>query len=301
MNLKNSDLCNMDRKARNVLNMYQALHPRSDKDRLYLPRSEGGKGLFSLKKCVTAEKKSLGQYLKMNEDEWLKSAWEEGSIKDEDPKVYREKTSKTRKEEWQSKTMHGQFLRQTKNLFSNDAWQWLQRGELMKETEGVIIAPQDQALRTRYIQRAIDVTNISPKCRKCNQKDETINHITSECPALTQNPYKKRHHTVARAVHWNLCKKYQIPCSIKCYEHQPQPVTENENAKLLWNYSIRTDRVIPAHRPDLTLVDKTSNKVSLTDVAVPWDSRAERARKKKEINTKTYELSSVDYGISQRK
>ena len=170
----------------------------------------------------------------MNEDERLRSAWEEGLIKeDEDPKVYRKRTSKSRMGEWQSKPMHGQFLRQTKNLSSNDTWQWLQRGELKKETEGMIMAAQDQALRTRYIQRAIDGTNISPKCRKCNQKDETINHIASECPALAQNQYKKRHDTVARAVSWNLCKKYQMPRSNNCYEHQPQPVTENENAKLL--------------------------------------------------------------------
>ena len=279
---KNSELRNMDRKTRKVLNMYQALHPRSNVDRLYLPRSEGGKGLLSLEECVNAEKRSLGQYLKMNEDEWLRSAWEEGLIKeDEDPKVYRERTSKSRMEDWQNKPMHGQFLRQTKDLSSNDTWQWLQRGELKKETEGMIMAAQDQALRTRYIQRAIDGTNISPKCRKCNQKDETINHIASECPALAQNQYKKRHDTVARAVHWNLCKKYQMPCSNKWYEHQPQPVTENENAKLLWDYSIRTDRVIPAHRPDLTLVDKTINKVSLIDVAVPWDSRAEQKEQEK--------------------
>ena len=44
----------------------------------------------------------------MNEDEWLRSAWKEGSIKeDEDPKVYREKISKSRMEEWKSKPTHG--------------------------------------------------------------------------------------------------------------------------------------------------------------------------------------------------
>ena len=58
-------------------------------------------------------------------------------------------------------------------------------------------------------------------------------------------------------------------------------MTENENAKLLWDYSIRTDRMIPAHRPDLTLVDKTINKVSLIDVTVPWDSRAEQKEQEK--------------------
>ena len=269
---------------RKELNMYQALHSRSNVDRLYLPRSEGGQGLLSLE-----EKISLGQYLKMNEDEWLRRAWEDGLIKEyEDPQVYSEKTSKSRMEDRNWPCMGLFCQRQTKELSSNDTWQWLQRGELKKETEEMIMAAQDQALRTRYIQRAIDGTNISPKCRKCNQKDETINHIASECPALAQNQYKKRHDTVARAVHWSLYKKYQMPCSSKWYEHQPQPVTENENAKLLWDYSIRTDRVIPAHRPDLTLVNNTINKVLLIDVAVHWDSRAEQneqERKKKNIKT----------------
>ena len=112
-------------------------------------------------------------------------------------------------------------------------------------------------------------------------KDETINFIASECPALTQSQYKKRHDTVARAVHWNLCKKYQMPCSNKWYEHQQQPVTENENAKLLCEYGIRADRVIPAHQPNLTIVDKTNNKVSLIDVVEPWDSRAEQKEQEK--------------------
>ena len=76
-----------------------------------------------------------------------------------------------------------------------------------------------------------------------------------------------------------------MPCSNKWYEHLSQRVNENENAKLLWEYSIRTDRVIPAHRPDLTLVNKTINKVSLTDVAVPWDSRAEQKEQEKKKDT----------------
>ena len=58
-------------------------------------------------------------------------------------------------------------------------------------------------------------------------------------------------------------------------------MTENENAKLLWNYGITTYRVIPAHRPDLTLVDMTNNKVSIIDVAVSWDLRAEKKEQDK--------------------
>ena len=134
---KDSELLNMYRKTGKVLNMYPALHTRSNVGRLYLPHSEGGNCLLSLEECVNAEKRSLGQYQTMNNDEWLRSAWEEGLIKeDEDPKVYREKTSKSRMKERQSKPMHGQFLRQTKDLPSNDAWQWFREGYSRKKQKG---------------------------------------------------------------------------------------------------------------------------------------------------------------------
>ncbi|MEL6846822.1 MAG: hypothetical protein AAFP02_26760, partial [Bacteroidota bacterium] len=90
-------------------------------------------------------------------------------------------------------------------------------------------------------------------------------------------------YAVAKTLHWSLCRKFKIECSSNWYEHQPIAVIENEQAKLLWDFSIRTDRVIQAHRPDITLVDKCKNKVSLIDVAVPWDSRVEdKEREKKE-------------------
>ena len=65
----NSELCNMGRKTRNVLNIYQILHPKSNIGRLWLPRSEGGKSLLSLEECANAEKRSLGLYMRMNEGE----------------------------------------------------------------------------------------------------------------------------------------------------------------------------------------------------------------------------------------
>ena len=57
---KNSELCNMGRETRKILKIYQAVHPRPTVDRLYLPRSEGGKGLLSLEECFNAEKIYLG-------------------------------------------------------------------------------------------------------------------------------------------------------------------------------------------------------------------------------------------------
>ena len=258
------------------MNMCKALHSRANVDRLYIPREEGGKGLMSIEECVNTEIRALGQYLQSSQEEWLKNAWEEKVIKEnEDPNTYKKEKAERRKRDWYAKTMHGQFMRQTSQLASKESWQWLERGELKKETEGMLMAAQDQALRTRYVQNKIDRVNISPKCRKCKAKDETINHITNECSALAQNQYKKRHDTVAQALHWSLCRKYELQSKDKWYEHIPEKILENEKAKLMWDYDIQTDRVIQARRPDLILVDKKTNTVSLIDVAVPWDTRVD--------------------------
>ncbi|XP_064088536.1 uncharacterized protein LOC135202955 [Macrobrachium nipponense] len=129
----------------------------------------------------------------------------------------------------------------------------------------MITAAQDQALRTRFVQGTIDGNSISPICRKCNTKNETKNHIASECPALAENQYKKRHDSEAKALHW----------SNKWYDHQPKRVIENEQAKILRDYGIRTDSVIRVNRPGVTLIDKIKTKVPLIDVAIPGDTRVE--------------------------
>ena len=52
MNWRKSEQQDIDRKTRKLFTMYGALHPKSDVDRLYIPRKEGGKGLISIEDCV---------------------------------------------------------------------------------------------------------------------------------------------------------------------------------------------------------------------------------------------------------
>ena len=53
----------------------------------------------------------------------------------------------------------------------------------------------------------IDKTQQNSKCRLCGDKDETINHIISECIKLAQREYKARHDWVGKVIHWEMCKK----------------------------------------------------------------------------------------------
>ena len=73
------------------------------------------------------------------------------------------------------------------------------------ETEAMLYAAQEQAVRTNYVQHRIDETAQSPFCRMLDKKSETISHIVSGCKKLAQKEYKRRHDNVARIVHEKLC------------------------------------------------------------------------------------------------
>ena len=55
--------------------------------------------------------------------------------------------------------------------------------------------------------------------------------------------------------------------------HNPTPVLENDSHKLLWDFNIQTDHLIPARRPDLIIINKKKRTCKIVDFAVPADHR----------------------------
>ena len=66
----------------------------------------------------------------------------------------------------------------------------------------------------------------------------------------------------------------------KWYEHEPESVLENENYKILRDFSIQTDHVIEAWRRDLVVAGKKRRICKTTDFAVPGDSRIEEKKRR---------------------
>ena len=174
---------------------------------------------------------------------------------------------------WKQKVMHGQFVRDKEGVKWDKSWQWLAKGDLKGCTEALTCSAQEQALRTNYTKFHIDKNADSPLCRMCGEKGETISHLVSECGKLAQREYKRRHDNVARYVQWQLCNKGCLERAEKWYEQQPEAVIENENFKLLWDFTIQCDRFIEARRPDIVWVDKKNKEAKIIDIAVPGDSR----------------------------
>ena len=62
-----------------------------------------------------------------------------------------------------------------------------------RETESLLIAAQNNVIRTKHIKAIIDKTQQNSRCRLCGDRDETIIHIISECSKLARKEYKTRH------------------------------------------------------------------------------------------------------------
>ena len=121
----------------------------------------------------------------------------------------------------------------------------------------------------------IDKTQQNSKCRLCGDRDETVNHIISEWSKLAQKEYQARYDWVSKVIHWEMCKKFKFDHTNKWYTHNPAPILENATHKLLWDFNIQTDHLIPARRPDLIIINKKKKKriCKTVDFAVPADHR----------------------------
>ena len=155
----------------------------------------------------------------------------------------------------EKKQFYGRFKRLINNISHQKTWTWLRKGNLKRETEFLLVAAQDNTIRTNNIKTRIDKTQQNSKCWLCGDWDETINHIISECRKLAQE-YKARHDLVGKLIHWEMCKKFKFDPTNKWYTHNPAPVQENDTHKLLWNFNIQTDHLILARRPYLIIINK---------------------------------------------
>ena len=219
-----------------MFTIYEALHPKSDVDRLYIPRKEGGRGLISIKDCVELAIRGLELYVHGCEERLIHAARADKIDGVEAASVLKRTKKEKRLEDWEKKVLHGQYLKQTKEVRSDQCCAWLQNGDLKRE-----IARKSQG------------DSLSRMCRKV---DESINHIVNGCSQLAQKEYKRTHDNLGKIVHWKLARKCNFETGDKWYEHEPESVLEDEDYKILWDFSIQTDYVIEARRPDLVVIDK---------------------------------------------
>ena len=211
---KESELNSIDRKTRKTLTMYGAMHPKSDVNRLYITRKEGGRGLCSIEYAVRGEENSLSYYGANSEETLMREVWVAATIRTEgtvNSNELKKQRAEERKKIFLEKKMHGQFSKEISDSVDKEkSWYLLSRGDLKVETEAFLCAAQEQALRTNYIKHNIDNSIDSPLCRMCGKCGEIVQHIVSGCEKRAQKEYKRRHDNVAKKIHWDLCERHEI-------------------------------------------------------------------------------------------
>ena len=159
---RKSKLQAIDRKTRKLFTMYGALHPKSDVDRLYIPRKEGGRGLISIKDCLELAIRDLEVYVHGSEERLIQAARGDKIDGLEAASVLKRSKKEKRLEDWEE---NGQYLRQTKEVRSDQCWAWLQNGDLKRETESLIVAAQNQSTRANLVKAKIDKRQGDSLCR----------------------------------------------------------------------------------------------------------------------------------------
>ena len=72
--------------------------------------------------------------------------------------------------------LNGQFFNLIKEVAGEEKWLWLRDMSIKRETESLILAAQEQAIRTNTIKTKIDKNQAKSKCRLCGKKDGSVTH-----------------------------------------------------------------------------------------------------------------------------
>ena len=94
---------------------------------------------------------------------------------------------KTKREE---KQLNGSFKQLTRDISHKKMWMWLRKGNFKRETESLLTAAQNNAIRTNHIKVTIDKMQQNSRCRLCGDRGGTINYIIGECSKLAKKCIK---------------------------------------------------------------------------------------------------------------
>ncbi|CAH2099489.1 unnamed protein product [Euphydryas editha] len=296
INYKSNDLKYLDIKTRKLLAIKKAHQQKAEVERLYLPITEGGRGLINIENIYKTHILKYKQYLKQENDHLIQAIVQHDTQNDKysiiqeaqeierelrlpQGNIYtdneiKEAIKMKQNKAWRDKQLHGQFPKKVLDQANIDielSFKWLKKQQIPPSIESSIFAIQDQAIKTRQHQRDILKEPVDGKCRLCASKDETTQHIISGCDKLAGTCYVKRHNNLVQ--YWCLAKKHKIEVSDLWWKEtliQPQ-VKENDSTKILWEMPVHTDVTVTHNRPDLIYVDKINNKTFLIDITVPSD------------------------------
>ncbi|XP_044760812.1 uncharacterized protein LOC123318260 [Coccinella septempunctata] len=281
-----TDLQRIDQKIRTTLTKHGLLHPNSAVERIYLPRRTGGRGLSSLEDTCQREERNIIDYFRKRNNpvhQWVATYQQTSNRAGTSPPVEPEMENRLErlKQSWQSKSLHGRFYAslQQEEVDRTKSHTYLMQGYLYPQTEGTLMAIQDQVVPTRvYAKHIMKLQVETTKCRLCNIAEETIQHLSSGCSQIAGTKYLTRHNDMGKVVHQLICLREELlPHFTPHHLYSPQAVLENDQTKIYWDLTVVTDRGAEHNRPDMVVWNKTKKTAHIIDFSVPLDNNLSKA------------------------
>jgi len=295
-----------------LLTKYCMHHPKSAVERVSLPRRLGGRGLIDITHQHDLQLHKLREFFAskaaasplhaavLRADNCHTPLNLTNAAKHRIPLEKREVIA-SKQGTLIAKSLHGrhQKVLANKNVDKAASNAWLTKAGLFPETEGFMIAIQDEVIATKNYKKHIikDRNVLNDNCRLCNNATENIQHITSSCIKLAGSDYTKRHNQVAKIVHQKLAKKVGLlKDTVPYYVYDPKTILENDEHTLYWDRTLRTDKTVQHNRPDITFVDKKSKVGYLIDIAVPnnYNLEAKITRKITNYSSLAFEFKRLN-------
>ena len=213
--------------------MTENFHINKDVDCLYIPRSEGGRGLKAIQTAYECGIVSLNHHLRRNKDRnqllsivCQSEENESGRVADELcckydittsqnelPRSVGQKYLKSEYKEnifYQRKVMHGYIAKSIENdpkIDHKTSKSWTRNKDMSSEFEAYPFAIKDLEIATKYIKAKRQKGNTSntitdTKCRLYKCANEDIIHIITSCPMMSVRHYLPlRHDVIAKIVY----------------------------------------------------------------------------------------------------
>ncbi|KAI5155274.1 hypothetical protein ENBRE01_3507, partial [Enteropsectra breve] len=215
------DLAAIDNKIRQILNTERIHLQPANKERLYLPRQELGRGMVNVEH--RSETMLLNIFCKLEERSKTcaraqaileiekKCATPLGLIKEYLKVKYNAQESITMENiiiaqknylynEIKNKKIHQKLykIRDYSIIDIKNSSLWLTHGNNSPNTEAHLAYLQDR--NVFFGERGL--------CPHCNRANKTVDHLATQCEKMLFYDYTRRHNEVVKAIHLNICTKY---------------------------------------------------------------------------------------------
>ena len=279
-------------------------------ERLYLPRTELGRGLVNIEfrseqmllqlfgmlsesAAVSTRRAAILKVERVNNTHlgtipaYLRSRYAFGSSPT--LKALTVAQSDLLYSEISKKTLHAKLYKARDNALVSvaDSSTWLKHGN---------VRPQDEA-RYCYLQDRNYFHGESGMCPHCRERVKTVDHLATQCDRMLYHDYLRRHNEVVRCIHLGLCAKYGIRAFPRMRNHSVQEIVANENAEIRVDTRVRTAIKIDANRPDIFLYDKKRREIVLIEIGITSQDRLQTVETEKK---RKYDVLANKLGLEYK-